>query len=116
LLGNTGQLYLFYQKDYVTALKYLKQCLEIRYEYDDKTGMSETHIYMGYAFHLLNDKQNAIINFLSAYNIAKNNGIKQSLSKLEELAEILFGSKDLFFWDLLAQRYQKLRKKRWKII
>lgn len=85
--------------DYATALDYLERSLAIRQEIGDIAGMCPTLFNMGHIHYQNEQVQEALIAWVTVYNIAKQINLAQALQALENLAKDLGSDEGLVFWE-----------------
>ncbi len=103
-LNNISQIY-DAKGDYDTALSFLKQSLAIRQDIGDTAGLCVTLFNMGH-IHLQNEeKEQAIMAWVTVYRLAKPMQLAQVLQALEGLTEQLGLAGGLDAWEALAAKF-----------
>jgi tetratricopeptide (TPR) repeat protein len=102
-LNNIANIYLA-RGDYDTALDYLKRSLKIQQEIGDKSGLCATLFNMGHIYWQNEDQQNAVLSWVTVYQIAKNINLAQALQALESLAGSLGLPGGLDGWEQLSRQ------------
>lgn len=104
-LGQTGKQHL-HIGDYDTALQFLQQSLAICQEIGDVAGLCATLFNMGHIHRQNNEQQEALMAWVTVYQLASQMNLAQALQALERLAGQIGLPGGLRGWAALAQRME----------